>query len=99
MTSIKEMAQAYEPKTTKNIAELQRVRCDMEVEEKTYTDKDNKEFSVLVAEIDGEDYRVPLSVLKDLKILLEDDPEIEYFKVLKSGEGMNTKYTVKPLKL
>ena len=47
--------------------------------------------------VDGEDYRVPDSVLKTLKVLLEDNPELEFFKVKSEGEGFHKKYTVIPI--
>ena len=50
-----------------------------------------------VVNIDGIMYRVPNSVLNQLKILLEDNPELKFFKVKKSGQGLNTDYTVIPL--
>ena len=47
--------------------------------------------------IDGEDYRVPVSVLKSLKAILEARPEVKNIKVSKTGEGLKTEYTVIPL--
>jgi hypothetical protein len=50
-----------------------------------------------IADLDGEKYRVPNSVLKQLKVLLEDNPDLKKFKVKKSGVGLNTDYTVIPI--
>ena len=94
MTSIKEQAKAYEPQQTKNISELDQVSVNLELQTETYKEGTPDEFSVNVTEIDGEKYRVPVSVLAQLKEILEEKPEMEYFKVRRSGEGMNTKYTV-----
>ena len=94
MTTIREEANLYEPKTTKNIADLEKVSVDLNVEERTGTDKNGKEFSYKVAVIEGEDYRVPATVLKQLKEQLAEKPDIEEFKVRVSGTGMNTEYTV-----
>ena len=44
-----------------------------------------------------EEYRVPKSVLKQLKEQLEVNPKLKFFKVNKTGEGMKTSYTVIPL--
>lgn len=44
--------------------------------------------------VDGEDYRMPTSVLKNLKAILVEKPELKEFKVSKSGEGLKTAYTV-----
>jgi len=94
MTTIREEANLYEPKTTKNIADLEKVSVELNVEERTSTDKNGKEFSYKVAVIEGEDYRVPPTVLKQLKEQLAEKPDIEEFKVRVSGSGMNTEYTV-----
>ena len=64
MATIKEDAMAYKPQQTKNIAELDSVPTDIETVEKDYTDSEGKPFTVRVVTIDGEDYRVPVSVLK-----------------------------------
>jgi len=95
--TIRQSAKAYEPKTTKSIVELKSVSTELEVEEKTFTDKDGKEFTINVVEISGEEYRVPTSVIKQLKVLLVEKPAMTEFKVIKSGEGLNTTYTVIPL--
>ena len=95
--TLKEEAQAYEPPQTKNIADLEIVPVDAEVIEREYTDKDKNPFTVSVIVVNGEDYRVPVSVLKSLKAILEVKPEIKAFKVQKTGEGLKTEYTVIPL--
>jgi len=46
--------------------------------------------------VDDEEYRVPTSVLKSLKVILEDKPDLKFFKVKKTGEGLKTEYTVIP---
>lgn len=48
-------------------------------------------------EVNGEKYRVPDSVLNNLKAILEKKPNLKTFCVTKSGEGRLTKYTVIPL--
>ena len=87
----------YEPQQTKNIADLDVVGVDAEIVEKTYKDTDNNSFTLKVIIVDGEDYRVPVSVLKALKTILEDKPSIKHFKVKKTGEGLKTEYVVIPL--
>ena len=97
MASIKQTAMAYESRSTKNISELNKVSAEIEVEKRTA--KNNKgeqyEFNVLIHQ--AEEYRVPNSVLKSLKAILEYNPDLKEFKVQKSGEGMDTEYTVIPL--
>ena len=97
MTTLKDFAEQYEPKKTKNIAELEVVRTDIEVREETFKEGTPDEFTVNVATIDGEDYRIPDSVMASLKEILEEKPELKAIKVKRSGTGMNTKYTVIPL--
>ena len=94
MGSIKEEAQAYEPMQTKNISELDEVPTDLQLEERTGTKKDGKDFNYNVVVLNNEDYRVPNSVLKALKVILEEKPDLKNFKVKKTGEGLNTEYTI-----
>ena len=97
MATIKEDAMAYEPQQTKNIADLESVSTEIETSQKDYKDSEGKPFTVGVVTIDGEDYRVPVSVLKSLKAQLNVRPDLKKFRVIKSGEGFNTEYTVIPL--
>ena len=97
MATLKDEAQAYEPPQTKNIADLEVVRTDVEVVEKEFSKEDGTTFKIKVVTIDGEDYRVPTSVLKSMKAILEEKPELKTFKVKKTGEGLKTEYTVIPL--
>jgi hypothetical protein len=92
--TLKGEAQDYEPIKTKNIADLDKVSINLEVEEREGTDKKGKRFSYNVVIVDGEEYRVPNSVLKSLKAILEEKPDLIYFKVKKIGEGFDSEYTV-----
>ena len=97
MSTIRQSAESYESKTTKNIAELKEVSTELDVKEVEYMDKNGEPFTLNIVEIDGEQYRVPASVLKQLKEILSEKPATTKFKVKKSGEGMSTSYTVVPL--
>ena len=92
--NIKEKAKAYESKETKLISELDKVSIDLDIWEEERTDNDGKPFKVNLTKIDDEEYRVPDSVLKQLKALLEDEAtkNMKFFKVKKTGSGMNTSY-------
>lgn len=95
MATLKEVAEQHEIKTlAKNIADIEKVPILVDVREETFTDKEGKEFSINVATIEGEDYRVPNSVLAQVKGLLEEKPDMEFFKVKKKGESLNTTYQV-----
>lgn len=97
MSTLREHARAYEPKKTKNIAELETISLDVAIEERKGKDKGNKDFSFHVALVAGEEYRVPSSVLADIKAIMVVKPSLKTVKVIKKGQGMSTEYTVVPL--
>jgi len=97
MTTIKEDALAYESKQTKNISELEKVDVNMNIEDREGKNKEGEVFKYKVAIIEGREYRVPLKVLGDLKVILEKNKELTFFTVSKQGTGMNTTYTTIPL--
>lgn len=97
MANLKNEALAYEQQQTKNIAELEKIPVDLEVTEKVFKEGTADEFKMKTIEFNGSDYRVPVSVLENLKVMLKDNPNMKYFKVKKDGEGMSTRYTVIPL--
>lgn len=94
--TLKETAQNYEAPTTRNVAELEVVRVDSKVEERE-GEAEGKKFSYNVINVNGFDYRVPNSVLNNLQAILKENPNLQTFKVKRSGEGMKTTYTVIPL--
>lgn len=99
---IGELAKEYESKATKNITELAEISTDLEVFDDQFetTDKVTKQLKVVkqkVICVSGINYRVPSSVLQQLKIVLEDNPNLKKFKVKKSGTMMETRYQVIPL--
>lgn len=98
MTStIKSSAKNYVSKQVKNIAELKSVDIDLVLLDGKGKDNDGKEFLYKYIEVDGEEYRVPDKVLKDLKAILEKKQNLKSFSVSKQGSGLNTAYTVIPL--
>jgi len=104
MSKISEFAQGYEPKaTTKNIADLKEVSTDLELEDDDFefTDKTTGQPKVVkqkVINVEGESYRVPVSVIQQLKVILEDNPNLKKFKVKRSGSTKDdTRYQVIPL--
>lgn len=98
MATLKESAIAYEaPARTKNIADLPSVSTDLNVESKEIKTKEGETIEIQYVTVDGEQYRVPQSVLKSLKLMLEDNPNLKEFKVKKTGQGLDTEYTVIPL--
>ena len=95
--SIKDAAKTYVPKATKNIADLKSVSIDLVLMNESAKDKDGVEFNYNYIEVEGEKYRLPDTVLKDLKAILEKKPTLRTFSVTKQGDGRNTKYTVIPM--
>jgi len=93
MANIKDSAKAYEPKTTKNISELKEVLADMDLQHKIVNEGTKEEFSYDYIMVKDEEYRVPKTVLKQLKAQLEEK-DVKMFKVNKTGEGLSTEYTV-----
>ena len=94
MATLKEFAQAYEPKQMKNIADLKVVNTDIEIHTEVRKDKDNQNYTVSFVTLGGEEYRIVMSVIEQLKAILESKPELKTFKVNKTGTGMGTKYQV-----
>lgn len=94
MASLKEEAETYVAKKTKNIADLDIVPVNLDVEEETGTDKEGKEFTYKYIKVNEENFRVPNTVLDDLKTMILENPTIEFIKVIKEGEGLGTRYKV-----
>jgi hypothetical protein len=97
MATLKQAAQAYTPKQTLNIADLPEVSTDLELLDREGIDNEGKPFKYKVINLNGTDYRVPGSVIGDLKALIEEKPTLTKVKVIKKGVGMNTRYTVIPM--
>jgi len=94
-TSLKEASQAYEPKKTLNIADLDRVDLSWKVEDREGLDNEGKTFQYKVMITNGIEYRVPNSVFEEIKKMLDLKPDLQFVKVEKSGSGLGTKYAVK----
>lgn len=94
---IKTFAKEYEPQQMKNIADLEVVRSDIDIKAETRKDANNDEYRVMFIVIDGVEYRVPPSVITQLKAVIEEKPDLVSFKVTKTGTGLGTSYQVIPL--
>jgi hypothetical protein len=99
---IGELAKEYKSNATKNISELPEVSTELEVFDDQFetTDKITKQTKVVkqkVITLGDVNYRIPASVFQQLKIVLEDNPNLKKFKVKKSGTAMETRYQVIPL--
>jgi hypothetical protein len=94
MTTLKDFAKAYEPKQMGNIADLKIVSTTVDIKTEVRKDKDNQDYTVSFILVDGMEYRVPMSIVEQLKAIIESKPELKTFKVNKTGTGMGTKYQV-----
>ena len=103
MATIAEVAKDYKSTTTKNIADLDKVSTKLELTEDSFDIKDDvtgqmKTIKQQVVIINDEKFRVPVSVIQQLQILLVDNKELQFFKVKKTGTNKdNTKYQCIPL--
>jgi len=94
MTSLKDTAQAYEPKRTLNIADLDKVDISFPIEDRNGTDAEGKDFSYKVMVANGLEYRTPNTVLEEIQKMLKLKPNLAFVKVTKSGSGLSTRYKV-----
>jgi len=94
MASIADTAKNYEAPSTRNIAELEKVSTSIEVFQKTFKEGTPEEFTLNLINVDGDEFRVPASVLATLKDILAVKPDLQFFKVTKTGTGLATKYSV-----
>jgi hypothetical protein len=97
MATFKEFATAYSPPQTKNIADLPKVSIDLNIQFASAKDSEGEEFVYNFIELNTEKYRVPNSVVGQIKDILQAKPDLKEVKVIKSGTGMQTRYTVIPL--
>jgi hypothetical protein len=98
MGTLREEAQAYEPQQTKNIADLQVVSLDdLNLQDGTGTDEKGEAFEYKFVTVGSVQYRVPPSVLGEIKKILKLKPEVAKVKVVRKGTGLSTRYEVEPL--
>lgn len=94
MGNLRDTAKAYEPQKTLTVADLEVLSLDAPIQDRKGKDKEGKPFNYKVAIVGDEEYRVPASVLNDIKTIMETKPNLKTIKVVKKGNGMNTSYTV-----
>lgn len=94
MTTIKETAMAYEPQRMRNVTDLEAVSVEQQLNKEVRKNKDNEEYTISFFLVNGEEYRVPNSVIEQLQAILKEKPDLKTFKVTRKGEGLNTTYTV-----
>lgn len=97
MTSLKDIAKAFQPPVTHNISELDKVPLSAELHYATKQDSEGKDFEYNYIVINEVEYRVPNPVVEQVKTLLKANPALEYVTVHKTGEGIKTRYSVDPI--
>jgi|TARA_Y100000310_G_scaffold152812_1_gene152260 hypothetical protein len=97
MVTIEDSAKAYEPQLTLNIADLDEVPINLELTEANKVDSEGKAYTYKFFVLNGKEYRVPNSVLEEIKTILELKPTVTKVNVTKAGSGLATKYSVKAL--
>ena len=80
MSKLNEFAVGYEsPKSTLNISDLPSVSTDLELVDDEFEFERNGEIKTVkqkVIVVDEVKYRVPITVIQQLKVLLEDNPTL-----------------------
>jgi hypothetical protein len=94
MGTLKTEAENYEPPQTLNIADLPKVPIEVTLYEKESKNAEGETFKYKYATINGKDYRVPNTVLEEIKKMLKLKPTIQFVHVKKSGSGLGTRYEV-----
>lgn len=97
---IDEAKQYTAPATTKNIADLKKVPLDVDVLDDSFEFEEDgmkRKVNQKIVVVEGEKYRVPNIVLHQIKIIAQDNPNVQNVRVIKSGEGIKTTYQVIPL--
>ena len=96
--TIGQVAEEYEPEVTKVISDLDEVSIDLNTEIYVGVGSDGKTFNYYYIVVGDVKYRVPQSVLSQLKVFRKEKPDMKLFKVNRVGTGItDTRYTVIPL--
>jgi NurA-like 5'-3' nuclease len=105
MGSLKESAQAYTPKQTFNIADLDRTNLKWQIIQKTGTTTRKSpegedvevEYTYNVMVFNEQEYRVPNTVLEEIQKMLKLKPDLEFVNVTSTGSGLSTRYKVEAI--
>ena len=96
--TLKEAAGTYIPPKTLNIADLNKVPVDVELKDGEGARTNGEKFQYKYISVEGQEYRVPGTVIGGIKAILKELPDTKFIKVLKEGEGKTgTKYQVIPI--
>jgi len=79
-----------------NVTELEVVTISEDIKTEEREDQNGDKYIINYILIDGKEYRIPNSVIKQVQELILKE-KIKTFKVISTGTGMQTKYTIKIL--
>ena len=82
--------------TLKNVTELEAVSVMEKIHQETREDQNGKPYHICFIIRNDVEYRVPNSVISQVQELISKEG-IKTFKVLSTGEGIKTKYSIKIL--
>ena len=98
MGTFKQEAENYTSKAMKNISELESVEVNNAVLTDERTRSDGTSYTAQYVVINGDEYRIPSSVLVNLKEILKVKPKLKTFRVMRKGTTKeDTRYTIVPL--
>lgn len=80
----------------KNITDLEAVSVEQEVFYEERENQEGKKYDFHYILVDDTEYRVPVSVINQIQAIMKSSP-VKTFKVIKTGEGMQTKYSIQVL--
>ncbi len=82
-----------------NIVDMKEIKLSEvdKVEEKEFSTDEGKSYKRVILHLkDGKQVISPISVMKQLKVLIENTKGLQAFKVVKSGSGLQTTYSIIP---
>ena len=97
MGTIREEALAYEPQLTLNVADLDSIPINLDIQPREGKNKEGEVFHYKVVVIEGKEYRITSSVLEEIQTILKLKPTVTKVNVTKSGSGLATRYKVEAL--
>lgn len=83
--NLKETALNFKGK--KEITDLEKIPCDVEVKQDTFTGKTGLPVAFSYFEIDGWKYTITNKVLAELQNLFKASPNAKFFKMKKASNG------------
>lgn len=95
--TIGQMAKDYVKPLPKTIADLDQVPVNIPLHEEIVNEGQPDAWQKKYIKLEGQEYRVPLTVLEQLQEQMKAKPDLKVFKVTKKGTDKQTKYTVIPL--